>query len=76
MIKYRRSLTAEHQRTTADSILMEDHSSDSIKNSIRKSGLRATPARIATLRLLLDSTSPLTHAEVATELEGSGVDKA
>ena len=50
--------------------------SESIKAAIRSVGLRATPARIATLKLLHGATSPLTHAEVAKELRGLGVDKA
>ena len=50
--------------------------SESTKLSIRESGLRATPARIATLKLLHGATSPLTHAEVAEELQDLGVDKA
>ena len=49
---------------------------ESIRQSIRDSGLRATPARIATLRLMHEATSPLTHAEVAGELNDLGVDKA
>ena len=43
--------------------------SESIKAAIRSVGLRATPARIATLKLLHGATSPLTHAEVAKELQ-------
>ena len=50
--------------------------SESIKLAIRETGLRATPARIATLRLLHEATSPMTHAEVAEELQDLGVDKA
>ena len=50
--------------------------SDSIKVAIREAGLRATPARIATLKLLHQATSPLTHAEVAEKLQDLGVDKA
>lgn len=49
---------------------------DSVKQAIRAAGLRATPARIATLTLLHRATSPLTHAEVAEELHDLGVDKA
>lgn len=49
---------------------------ESIKLAIREAGLRATPARIATLKLLHEATSPLTHAEVAEELQSLGVDKA
>ncbi len=58
---------------------MSDRKSDqseSIKIAIREVGLRATPARIATLKLLHGATSPMTHAEVAKELEDLGVDKA
>ena len=50
--------------------------SETIKLSIREAGLRATPARIATLKLLHGAASPLTHAEVAEELQDLGVDKA
>jgi len=50
--------------------------SESIRLGIREVGLRATPARIATLKLLHQATSPLTHAEVAEELQDLGVDKA
>ena len=49
---------------------------ESIKQAIREAGLRATPARIATLKLLHGATSPLTHAEVSDELQDLGVDKA
>ena len=49
---------------------------DSVQNAIRRSGLRATPARMATLILLRDSTSPMTHAEVSEHLAVSGIDKA
>lgn len=44
--------------------------------AIREAGLRATPARVATLDLLRKATSPLTHADVAEHLSKSGVDKA
>lgn len=43
---------------------------------IRQAGLRATPARVATLDLLRKSSSPLTHAEVAEHLAQTSVDKA
>ncbi|MEM7454132.1 MAG: transcriptional repressor [Planctomycetota bacterium] len=46
-----------------------------IKLAIREAGLRATPARIATLNLLHDASSPMTHAEVSEELQGLGVDR-
>ena len=44
--------------------------------AIREAGLRATPARVATLDLLRESASPLTHADVAEHLSKTGVDKA
>ncbi|WP_040769884.1 Fur family transcriptional regulator [Novipirellula maiorica] len=53
-----------------------DESLDLVKQAIRDAGLRATPARIATLQLLRASTSPLTHAVVAEHLSATGVDKA
>jgi len=49
---------------------------EAIRMAIRESGLRATPARIATLKLLIKAKSPLTHADVAEKLEDFGVDKA
>ena len=49
---------------------------EAIKEAIRGAGLRATPARIAALTLLLKSTAPLTHAFVAEQLSATGVDKA
>ncbi|QDV12630.1 Transcriptional regulator FurA [Rosistilla oblonga] len=49
---------------------------DSIKDAIRAVGLRATPARLATLQMLRGAVSPLTHADVAEKLAESGVDKA
>ncbi|QDV88682.1 Fur family transcriptional regulator [Planctomycetes bacterium TBK1r] len=49
---------------------------DPVKDEIRRSGLRATPARLATLLLLRESTSPLTHAEVSQQLADRGIDRA
>ena len=48
----------------------------SIRDDIRAAGLRATPARVATLNLLREATSPMTHADVAERLDEDGVDKA
>lgn len=53
-----------------------DESLDLVKQAIREAGLRATPARIATLQLLRESNTPLTHAVVADHLAVTGVDKA
>ena len=46
------------------------------REKIRSAGLRATPARIATLKVLHGSESPLTHAEVSDELQHLEIDKA
>lgn len=43
---------------------------------IRGAGLRATPARVATLDLLKNAPSPLAHADVAEHLAKISVDKA
>ena len=39
-------------------------------------GLRATPARLATLLLVQETSSPLTHADAAEALASKGIDKA
>lgn len=49
---------------------------ETVRGDIRTLGLRATPARIATLLIVRASPAPLTHAEVAEELSKTGVDKA
>ncbi|PAY15521.1 Fur family transcriptional regulator [Rhodopirellula sp. SM50] len=49
---------------------------DPLKDEIRRSGLRATPARMATLNLLRKSGSPLTHAEVSEQVADRGIDRA
>ncbi len=56
--------------------MTDDESLDPIKKAIREAGLRATPARMATLQLLRSSNTPLTHAVVADHLAVTGVDKA
>ena len=49
---------------------------DWARERIRSVGLRATPARLATLQVLHDSVSPMTHAEVAAALQHFEIDKA
>ena len=49
---------------------------DAIKEAIRATGLRATPARLATMQMLRGAKAPLTHAEVASQLTELGIDKA
>lgn len=56
--------------------MTNDESLDLVKQAIRDAGLRATPARMATLQLLRESDAPLTHSVVADHLAASGVDKA
>jgi Fur family transcriptional regulator, ferric uptake regulator len=46
------------------------------RDMIRKAGLRSTQARIAILERLHTNQGPVTHAEVADELESRGFDKA
>jgi Fur family ferric uptake transcriptional regulator len=47
-----------------------------IRDLLRKSGVRATPARIAVLQELRAASSPLTHAGLAEKLVPLGFDKA
>ncbi len=53
-----------------------DESLELVKHAIREAGLRATPARIAILQLLMKSNSPLTHSVVAESLSKLGIDSA
>ncbi|WP_417738310.1 Fur family transcriptional regulator [Rosistilla oblonga] len=53
-----------------------DESLDLVKQAIRDAGLRATPARIATLQLLRRSSQPLPHSAVVEGLADVNVDKA
>ncbi len=53
-----------------------DESLELVKHAIREAGLRATPARIAILQLLSNSTSPQTHSVVAEKLSPLGIDSA
>ena len=55
---------------------MTSKKTGSLRDDIRAAGLRATPARISTLKLLREATSPMTHADVAERLDDHGVDKA
>ena len=57
---------------------MDHHSTDRswAREMIQATGLRATTARVATLLVLREASSPLTHAEVSTRLAEHGIDKA
>ena len=46
---------------------------EEFKQTIREAGLRATPARIATLDILHRATTPLSHADVAEQLDERGI---
>lgn len=48
---------------------------DELRRLVRSTGLRATSARVAVLRVLRRAEVPLSHAEIAVELEHSGVDR-
>jgi Fur family ferric uptake transcriptional regulator len=48
----------------------------SLRNELHRSGLRATPARIAVLHALRRAAGPVTHAEIGRSLEGHGFDAA
>lgn len=47
-----------------------------LRDSIRTTGLRATQPRVAVLRLLHHAGAPRTHAEVVSELDALGWDRA
>lgn len=47
-----------------------------IQATLRDSGLRSTSARIAVIQRLKKASRPLSHAEVAADLAGVGLDKA
>jgi Fur family ferric uptake transcriptional regulator len=53
-----------------------DESLELVKHAIREVGLRATPARIAVLQMLLNSNSPQPHSIVAERLSPLGIDSA
>lgn len=47
-----------------------------LKEQLRTAGLRATSARAAVLRCLIEADSPLTHADVCERLALQGYDRA
>ncbi len=47
-----------------------------IRETLRGVGLRATTARVAVLRVLRAAETPLSHAEVADQVESTGVNRA
>ncbi len=53
-----------------------DESLEMVRHAIQEVGLRATPARIAILQLLMDSHTPQPHSVVAEMLSPLGIDSA
>jgi Fur family transcriptional regulator, ferric uptake regulator len=53
-----------------------DRTDSPLRDALRGAGLRVTPSRIAVLRLLRASASPLSHADVADRLDDLGFDRA
>lgn len=49
---------------------------EELRARIRASGLRSTPARLAVAEILMRTSQPLTHAEVARQLSNRGIDPA
>ncbi|MCL2625991.1 MAG: transcriptional repressor [Cystobacterineae bacterium] len=47
-----------------------------LREALRRAGLRATLARLAVLKVLMDTRSPVSHAELVTALEGCEFDRA
>ena len=50
--------------------------SAALRRTVRDSGLRATPSRLAVLELLRTSESPMSHGDVADKLASHGWDRA
>ena len=46
-----------------------------VADQIRRSGARATPARIRVLRLLREAPTPLSHAEIELQLGDMAIDR-
>lgn len=49
---------------------------ESLRDELRKVGLRATGPRVAVLKNLYAASSPVSHADLATELAPEGWDRA
>ncbi len=53
-----------------------DYSPDDIRALIRDAGLRCTDSRATVLSLLVEATSPVSHADLSEELVPEGYDQA
>jgi Fur family ferric uptake transcriptional regulator len=49
---------------------------ETLRGAVRNAGLRATPSRIAVLRLLRAASSPVSHSDVVAELASQAWDPA
>lgn len=49
---------------------------ETLRTAVRNAGLRATPSRIAVLRLLRAASSPVSHSDVVAELSSQAWDPA
>ncbi len=56
--------------------MSDEVSAQDLKQTLRDAGLRATSARVAVLRCLMEAGGPLTHAEVSEGLARHGYDRA
>src|SRR5437879_1581239 len=50
-------------------------SEDYCRERLHRAGLRVTPARVAVLKLVYESRSPVTHAQAAGSLQRGGFDR-
>jgi len=56
--------------------MSREYSLEIAKNSLRESGLKVTPSRLAVHRVLFCSDHPLTHSEVAVEVKDLSSDQS
>jgi len=49
---------------------------DTLRATVRRAGLKCTPARLAVLQQLAEARGPSTHAEIHAALAGRGFDRA
>ncbi len=59
-----------------EGIVGTDVSTQDLKEQLRTAGLRATSARAAVLRCLIEANAPVTHADVCERLANLGYDRA
>lgn len=72
----RHSSGMEPRRSVAYAAVMTTTRRDELREALRGAGLRATPSRVAVLRLLREAGQPLSHAEVIERLGEGEWDRA